>query len=140
MSKKQSENGLAYGRGYVYAMQYHIVFCTKYRKQVLTDEIADDLKTLLQGIAEEYDFKILALEVMPDHVHILVDCKPQFNPTDMIKIIKGNTARLLFIKHPSLKQYLYKGHLWNPSYCITTVSDRTTDIVREYVESQKTRD
>ena len=71
------ENSLTYGRGYVYSLQYHIVWCTKYRKQVLKDGIDDELKTMLLEIAEEYHFKIMAMEVMPDHIHLLLDCRPQ---------------------------------------------------------------
>ena len=128
---------LTYGRGYVYSIQYHIVWCTKYRRKVLVNGIDQELKDYLTQIAEEYQFSIIALEVMPDHVHMMVDCRPQFCPSDMIKIIKGNTARWLFIEHPELKSKLWGGHLWNPSYCIVTVSDRSYDMVKQYINSQK---
>ena len=128
---------LTYGRGYVYSIQYHIVWCTKYRKKVLTGNIANSLKNYLQSIADDYGFDITALEVMPDHVHMLVDCKPQFYPSDMVKIIKGNTARWLFMEYPQLKNELWGGHLWNPSYCIVTVSDRSLKKVEQYIKSQK---
>ena len=55
---------------------------------------------MLQNLAEEYKFQILAMEVMPDHIHLLVDCKPQFYISDMIKIMKGNLARQMFLLHP----------------------------------------
>ena len=71
-------NALSYGRGYVYSLQYHLVWCTKYRKQVLVNGLDEECKKLLQELAEEYQFRILAMEVMPDHIHLLVDCKPQF--------------------------------------------------------------
>ena len=130
---------LTYGRGYVYSLQYHIVWCTKYRKKVLSNGIDDDIKGYLNELAKEYSFSILAMEVMPDHIHILVDCKPQFFPSDMIKILKGNTARWMFMKHPELKKQLCGGHLWNPSYCIVTVSDRSFEQVKHYIDSQKER-
>ena len=130
---------LTYGRGYLYSLQYHIVWCTKYRKKVLSNGIDDDIKGYLNELAKEYSFSILAMEVMPDHIHILVDCKPQFFPSDMIKILKGNTARWLFMKHPELKKQLWGGHLWNPSYCIVTVSDRSFEQVKHYIDSQKER-
>ena len=128
---------IAYGRGYVYSIQYHIVWCTKYRKRVLRDGLDTELKECLHRLASEYDFTILAEEVMPDHVHLLLDCRPQFFPSDMVKILKGNTARWLFINHPELKKELWGGHLWNPSYCIVTVSDRSLSQVEEYIKSQK---
>ena len=133
-----SLNELSYGRGYVYLLRYHVVWCTKYRKKVLSNGIDDDIKGYLNELAKEYSFSILAMEVMPDHIHILVDCKPQFFPSDMIKILKGNTARWLFMKHPELKKQLRGGHLWNPSYFVATVSDRTLDQVKRYIDDQKT--
>ena len=130
-------NDLTYGRGYVYSLQYHIVWCTKYRKQVLKDGVDVDLKKMLVKLGEEYSFTILAMEVMPDHVHLLLDCKPQFHISDMVKILKGNTARWLFLEHPQLKQSLWGGHLWNPSYCVVTVSDRSRSQVEQYIRNQK---
>ena len=130
---------LTYGRGYVYSLQYHIVWCTKYRKKVLKAGIDIRLKEILTDISEEYDFRIIAMEVMEDHVHLLLDCKPQFFVSDMVKIMKGNTARWLFLEHPELKKELWGGHLWNPSYCAITVSDRSFDMVKEYIESQKAK-
>ena len=134
-----NENNLTYGRGYVYSLQYHIVWCTKYRKQILRNGIAEELKQMLREIAEEYQFKILAMEVMPDHVHLLLDCRPQFMISDMVKIMKGNTARWLFLKMPELKKSLCGGHLWNPSYCAVTVSDRSQQQVETYIKNQKER-
>ena len=109
------------------SLQYHLVWCTKYRKKVLTDGLDTECKEMLQKLAEEYRFQILAMEVMPDHIHLLVDCKPQFFISDMIKIMKGNLARQMFLVHPELKQQLWGGHLWNPSYCAVTVSDRSRE-------------
>ena len=108
-----NKNQLSYGRGYVYSLQYHLVWCTKYRKKVLKDGIDLECKKMLQDLAEEYRFQILAMEVMPDHIHMLVDCRPQFYISDMIKIMKGNLARQMFLLHPELKKELWGGHLWN---------------------------
>ena len=145
-----NRNELTYGRGYVYSLQYHLVWCTKYRKKVLKDGIDTECKEMLQNLAEEYKFQILAMEVMPDHIHLLVNCKPQFNRmilddgngergflSDMIKIMKGNLARRMFLVHPELKNELWGGHLWNPSYCAITVSDRSREQVLAYIEGQK---
>ena len=131
------KNDLAYGRGYVYSLQYHLVWCTKYRKKVLRGGINTECREMLEALAQEYKFRIMAVEVMPDHIHLLVDCRPQFYIPDMIKIMKGNLARRLFIRHPELKEELWGGHLWNPSYCAVTVSDRSREQVEEYIRSQK---
>ena len=134
------KRNLTYGRGYVYSLQYHIVWCTKYRRNVLKDGIDEDCKTLLKDLAEEYHFSILAMEVMPDHIHLLVDVRPQFYIPDMLRILKGGTARKLFEMHPQIKQQLWGGHLWNPSYCVVTVSDRSCKQVEEYIENQKEKE
>ena len=132
-----NKNGLSYGRGYVYSLQYHLVWCTKYRKKVLKDGIDVECKEMLESLAQEYKFQILAMEVMPDHIHLLVDCRSQFYISDMIKIMKGNLARQMFLLHPELKKELWGGHLWNPSYCAVTVSDRSREQVLSYIEGQK---
>ena len=98
-----NHNELTYGRGYVYSLQYHLVWCTKYRKKVLKDGIDIKCKKMLQDLAEEHKFQILAMEVMPDHIHLLVNCKPQFYISNMIKIMKGNLARRMFLVHPEVK-------------------------------------
>ena len=131
--------GVTHGRGYVYALQYHIVWCTKYRRPVLGDEIHDEVIAHLKKTAGDIGMKILAVEVMPDHIHILADCKPQTRPSDAIKRLKGNTARWLFLAHPELKKQLWGGHLWNPSYFIATVSDRSREQIERYIAEQKTK-
>lgn len=104
---------------------------------MLSGQTGTDVKAYLLTTAESLDMKVLAMEVMPDHIHMLVDCKPQNRLSDSIKVLKGNTARWLFLKHPEIKQQLWGGHLWNPSYFVATVSDRTQERVRNYINSQK---
>ena len=132
-----NSNKLTYGRGYVYSLQYHLVWCTKYRRAVLTDGVEAKCRQLLLAYAEQYHFQIPAMEVMPDHIHLLLDVTPQFCIPDMVKILKGGIARQLFLQYPELKKKLWGGHLWNPSYCIVTVSERSGEQVKRYIESQK---
>ena len=120
-----------------YLIQYHIIWCPKFRFSVLHGKADMTLKQILQKICEDYGYRIKALEVMPDHIHLLLDCKPQFFISDMIKIMKGNIARQMFLAHPELKKELLGGHLWNPSYCAVTVSDRSREQVCSYIEGQK---
>ena len=136
--KSEEIKDVTHGRGYVYSLQYHIVWCTKYRKQILKGTVADEVKEHVLVTAESLQMKILAMEVMPDHIHLLADCKPQLCPADAIKVLKGNTARWLFLAHPELKGQLWGGHMWNPSYFIATVSDRSLEQVERYIAEQKT--
>lgn len=130
-------NDVTHGRGYVYSLQYHIVWVTKYRKPIFIGTIEKEVKQYLIEILKSLDMTILAMEVMPDHIHLLVSCKPQLRLSDAIKILKGNIARWLFLAHPEIKKSLWGGHLWNPSYFVATVSDRSLEQVTEYINSQK---
>lgn len=128
-----------YGRGYVYSIQYHIVWCVKYRQKVLSEEVETTLKELLTTIAKEYKFIILIMENDAEHIHLLIECTPQHYIPDIIKLLKGISARKLFIKHPQLKKKLWGGHLWNPSYFIATVSENTESQIKEYINNQKVK-
>ena len=128
---------VTHGRGYVYSLQYHIVWVTKYRKPIFTGEIEADVKSYLLETLNTLEMIPIAMEVMPDHIHLLVDCKPQICLSDAIKVLKGNTARWLFMAHPEIKKQLWGGHLWNPSYFVATVSERTKEQITNYISSQK---
>ena len=128
---------VTHGRGYVYSLQYHIVFCTKYRKHIFVNGLEKEVQKHLEQTAKDLEMKICAMEVMPDHIHILADCKPQLRLSDAIKVLKGNTARWLFMTHPELKEMLWGGHMWNPSYFVATVSDRSIGQVTDYINNQR---
>lgn len=124
-------------RNSVFQIGYHFVWCVKYRKPALTDQIADDLKELFLHIAGDNNFTIEQMEIMPDHVHLFVIATPNHLIVDMVKALKGVSARFLFKKHPELKKQLWGGHLWNPSYYVGTVGHISEETVRKYIESQK---
>lgn len=127
------------GRGYVYAIQYHIVWCVKYRHKILTEEIESRLKEILVQIALDYNFSIVEINGDQDHIHLLMECSPQHTIPDMIKVLKGISARLLFKEFPHLKNKLWGGHLWNPSYFVATVSENTEEQIRRYIQEQKVK-
>ncbi len=127
----------AYGRGYVYNLRYHIVWCVKYRKPVIKGEIEEFIKNDIAATANALGFSVIALECMPDHLHLLISCTPQHYIPDLIKILKGNSARHLFMAHPEVKKLLWDGHLWNPSYFVSSVSDNCAEEIEKYIKSQK---
>lgn len=128
------------GRGYVYSIQYHVVWCVKCRRKVLTTEIEESLKVILYKIASDNGIKILECNGDLDYIHLLIDCTPQHYIPDMIKALKGVSARLLMKQYgDELKEKLWGGHLWNPSYFIATVSENTEQQIRKYIQSQKER-
>lgn len=128
---------VAHGRGYVYSLQYHIVWCTKYRKSIFTNGLEQEVAEHIKETARTLQMDIVAMEIMPDHIHILADCKPQLRLSDAIKVLKGNTARWLFLNHPEIKKQLWGGHLWNPSYFVATVSNRSREQILSYIQNQK---
>lgn len=132
-------NDVTHGRGYVYSLQYHIVWVTKYRKPVFIGKIESDVKKYLNEMLQSLSMDVIAMEVMPDHIHLLVNCKPQLRLSDAVKILKGNIARWLFLSHPEIKEQLWGGHLWNPSYFVATVSNRSLEQVAGYINSQKNK-
>ena len=123
-----------YGRGYVYAIQYHLVWCVKYRRSILYGEVDTDLKTILLQISQDNDFLITEMESDRDHIHLLIECKPQHYIPNIVKALKGVSARALFKKHPNLKTQLWGGHLWNPSYFVATVSENTEEQIKVYIQ------
>ena len=131
---------LTYGRGYVYSIQYHIVWCVKYRRKVLSESIVKSLQNNLNKIAEDNHFQITQFASNLDHVHLLIDCSPQHYIPDMLKALKGVSARLLMKEYgDELRKKLWGGHLWNPSYFVATVSENTTEQIKNYILNQKER-
>lgn len=129
---------VTHGRGYVYSIQYHIVWCVKYRHQVITSDVENRLIEILNKIAKDNDFEIIECNTDLDHVHILINCSPQHYIPNVIKALKGVSARLLFKEFgDDLRKRLWNGHLWNPSYFIATVSENTEEQVRTYIQNQK---
>lgn len=126
-------------RNSVYQIGYHLVWCTKYRKPVLKEEIETSMRELLLQIAQDNNFAIESMEIMPDHIHLFVTATPNHLIADMIKALKGVSARFLFKKHPELKQHLYGGHLWNPSYYVGTVGQISEENIKRYIDTQKTK-
>lgn len=126
-----------YGRGYVYSIKYHVVWCTKYRKKILKGIIDKRFKEIIEEIAKDNKLIIEELETDLDHVHLLISASPQNYIPSMIKALKGVSARLLFKEYKDLKKELWGGHLWNPSYFVATISENTQEQILEYIQSQK---
>src|SRR6266496_955374 len=121
----------------VYSCQYHVIFCPKYRRKVLTDDIALRLKELILEKQQEYCYKILDMEVMADHVHLILDVNPR-NTGGVFRIvnnIKGYTSHQLRQEFPELKSRLPT--LWTESKFISSVGSVTLKVVKKYIEEQK---
>ena len=129
---------VAHGRGYVYSIQYHMVWCVKYRHKLISRQIEKRLAEILNKIADDNGFQILECNMDKDHVHLLINCSPQHYIPDMIKALKGVSARILMKEYKEeLRKKLWGGHVWNPSYFVATVSENTEEQIRKYIQNQK---
>jgi putative transposase len=121
--------------GIVYSCQYHAIFCPKYRRPVLVNVVATRLKELALAKQEEYGYAVLGIDVMPDHVHLLLDVDPRIGVASVVAKIKGYTSHELRAQFPWLRRRLPT--LWTRSKFVSSVGAVTLDVVQAYIASQK---
>jgi putative transposase len=129
MNKFKSNNNI------VYSCKYHVIWCPKYRRKVLIHGVDVRLKEIIEAVCDEFGSELIELEVMPEHVHLLVDCDPQFGIAKLIRYIKGRSSRLLRQEFPWLKSRLPT--LWTNSYFVSTVGGAPLAVIKQYIEDQK---
>ena len=119
---------------YIWACDYHIIWCTKYRRQVLTSAIQNRLKELIMEKQEDYDYKVVALEILPEHLHLLASIEPKYPVTKIVGRIKGYTSRVLRREFFGLMKIK---SLWTSSKFVASTGGVTLEALKEYVEGQK---
>lgn len=119
----------------VYSCKYHVVWCPKYRRKVLVNGVDVRLKALIEEVCHEYRIDIIEMEIMPDHVHLLVEVDPQFGIHKAVKRIKGRTSRILRQEFPWLTTRLPT--LWTNLYFVSTVGGAPLSVIKQYIENQK---
>lgn len=131
--------GAIYTKRYVYNLHYHLIWCTKYRNQVFTDKkISDEMKDILYTVASDNEIEIEKVEVMSDHVHLLISFPPRKSAVDVIKALKGRSAFIFLKRHPEIRQAkFWGGHLWSSSYYLGSVGNMSKKIVEQYINNQK---
>ena len=121
-----------------YLIQYHIVWCPKFRYNVIKEDIETRLKTIIQTICKQYDFECIEIETMSDHIHVFIGAKPTIAPTRIVQILKSISAIELFKTYPVLKKfYRRSGHLWSKGYFISTIGNVRAEAVKRYIKNQK---
>lgn len=124
----------------VYNMHYHIIWCVKYRRKVLDENIQHRLYELLKEIGKDKGFVVVKSKVEEeDHVHCFVSAPPKLSVTQIVKYLKGISGHALLEEFPGLHQYLWKGQLWNGSYFCETIGSTSEENVLNYIERQKSR-
>lgn len=120
--------------GSVSSINYHFIFVPKRRKSILIGGVVNRLQQIIFELVQEHNWKLIALEIMPDHVHLLLNAPTHEAPSQIAKWIKGRAARELRKEFPQL---LKLPSLWSPSYFVATTGQVSTDTVKRYIESQK---
>lgn len=119
----------------VYSCKYHIVWCPKYRRPVLVGNVERRLKVIIREVVKERSAEIIEMEIMPDHVHLLVEADPQYGIHKLIKQIKGRSSRLLRSEFRELRTRIPS--LWTNSYFVSTVGGAPLSAIKQYIEQQK---
>ena len=119
----------------VYSCQYIVIFCPKYRRKVLINGIDERLKELIIESSEMYDFNVIDMEVMSDHVHLLIDCAPEPGIAEHVKKLKARTSHILREEFPELRRKLPT--LWTRSCFISSVGAVSLETVKRYIQEQK---
>lgn len=118
-------------------INYHFVFCPRYRRKIfLIPNVEERFKTLVKSICEEMEIEIIAIECDRDHTHMFLNCLPTLSPSDIMKKIKGATSKVLREEFTELKKM---PSLWTRSYFVSTAGNVCSETIKKYVESQKTR-
>ena len=124
-----------------YLIQYHIIWCPKFRFSVLQGNVDAALRQILQKICDDYNYHVKALEIMPDHIHIFVDVSQTVAPCDVVRTLKSLSAIELFKVYPELKHFYARyGVLWSRGYFVSTVEYISEATVIKYIEEQKSHD
>lgn len=119
----------------VYSCKYHVVWCPKYRRRVLVQGVDDRLKAIIHQVVQDHHAEVIEMEVMPDHVHVLVEGDPQYGLHKLVKQFKGRSSRLLRQEFPWLRSRLPS--LWTNSYFVSTVGGAPLASIKPYIETPK---
>lgn len=117
-------------------INFHFVFCPRYRRKVLIKQVEIRFKELLAEICHQKDWNIVAMEVMPDHVHLFLNCLPTDSPSDIMAKVKGVTSRIM---RQEFKHLAHLPSLWTRSFFVSTAGNVSAETVKSYVEAQKKR-
>jgi len=132
------ENDWRRGRSVVYKNTVHLVFVTRYRRSVFTDEILNALENVFRETCEQMGSMLVEFNGENDHVNLVVDAHPRHSLANIVGKLKGKSAYVLRRDyHPHIRKYLWGNHFWSPSYCVVSTGGASLDVVKRYVQAQK---
>ena len=132
-------NEIRHGRQCVFLMHVHLVFVTKYRREVFTKEILDDLRPMFASVCADFESELVEFDGEDDHVHLLVNYPPKVSVSNLVNSLKGVSSRMIRKKnYPSIRNKLWGGALWSPSYFAGSCGGASIAVIRQYIEQQQT--
>ena len=131
-------NTIRTGRHCVFDMHAHLVFVTKYRRNVFKKVHLDAMNDIFNSVCDDFESTLVEFDGEQDHVHLLVHYPPKIAISKLVNSLKGVSSRYLRRDFPDIHKYYYKGVLWSPSYFAGSCGGAPIDIVRKYIEGQKT--
>lgn len=127
-----------HGRTCVYNLNFHIVWCVKYRRKVLSERISSRLYEICKTVADDKGFDIAVIKTGEmDHVHCFVSAPPKISVTQIVKNLKGISGRILLSEFPEIRKHLWGGQLWNSSYFAESIGSTSEENIIRYIERQK---
>lgn len=117
-----------------FLLAYHFIWCPKYRRSILDrPDVVEAAREVILARVAELGCSLIALEIMPDHIHLSLSAPPRFSPAELAGKIKGGSGSTLAARFPELKK---KGSIWSRSYFCATTGSVSTEVIRQYIESQ----
>jgi len=133
-----SSTAIRSGRHCVFNLHVHLVFVTKYRKKIFKKKHLDTMQNIFAKVCSNFECQLVEFDGESDHVHLLISYPPKNSISKLVNSLKGVSGRKLRIEHPDLADSYYKGVLWSPSYFAGSCGGAPIDIVKQYIEQQKT--
>jgi len=125
-----------YGSQTTHRLMYHLVWIPKYRKRILKGKVAERIKELLYECADLQRWKIEELSIQPDHIHMLIQMRPEVSVSRMVQLFKGMTSKVIREEFPELKEFLWGKSFWADGYFAETSGQVSEAYIREYIQNQ----
>lgn len=137
----EKETDLRRGRHVVFNLHVHLVFVAKYRRKVFTKEILDDMRQIFESVCTDFEAQLVEFDGENNHVHLLVNYPPKVSISKLVNSLKGVSSRMIRQKnYPGIREKLWGGALWSPSYFAGSCGGAPISIIRQYIEQQNTPD
>jgi putative transposase len=131
---------ISHGRHCTFQLHAHLVFSTKYRRNVFDGDAINHLRVIFESVCSDFESTLVEMDGEDNHVHLLVNYPPKHSISTLVNSLKGVSSRLLRLERPDIQRRYWKGVLWSPSYFAASCGGAPIEILRTYIEQQQTPD